>query len=218
MKYSASEENYIKCIYHLQEQHEQVSAGMLAEAVQTKAASVTDMLKKLQQKKTVNYRPYQNFTLTETGNRIALDVIRKHRLWEFFLVDKLGFRWDEVHDIAEELEHISSPVLIQRLDNYLNNPAFDPHGDPIPDNRGKIKIIRQANLTELNLKQTYSVSAIKDQSSQMLDLLQHYGIQLGTKLKVQRRFEFDGSLEIKIDKQPVATLSEQVAKNIYCTL
>jgi DtxR family Mn-dependent transcriptional regulator len=217
MKLSTSEENYVKSIFHLQGAHTTVSATMLAEAVNTKAASVTDMLKKLHLKKIVNYKPYKNFTLTDNGNKIALDIIRKHRLWEYFLVNKLGFNWDEVHVIAEELEHINSSALIQKLAEYLEHPCFDPHGDPIPDKNGKIKTLKQLNLINLPLKNLFTVSAIKDQSAQMLDLLGHYNINIGTKLKINKRFEFDGSVEIKIDKQQVAVLSELVAKNIFCT-
>ncbi|MEO6539323.1 MAG: metal-dependent transcriptional regulator [Ferruginibacter sp.] len=216
MKFSTSEENYIKCIYHLQEVNEGVSGTQLAQAVNTKAASVTDMLRKLHLKKIINYRPYKNFTLTETGNKIALEIIRKHRLWEYFLLNKLGFKWEEIHEIAEELEHISSGALIHKLDEYLGHPCFDPHGDPIPDKHGKFKILKQASITTLPLKKIVTVSSIKDQSIQMLELLKHYNISLGTKMKVNKRFDFDGSVEIKIDKQPLAILSEQVAKNIFC--
>ena len=216
MKFSTSEENYIKCIYHLQEANEGVSGTLLAQAVNTKAASVTDMLRKLHLKKIINYRPYKNFTLTEAGNKIALEIIRKHRLWEYFLLNKLGFKWEEIHEIAEELEHISSGALIHKLDEYLGHPCFDPHGDPIPDKHGKFKILKQASITTLPLKKIVTVSSIKDQSIQMLELLKHYNISLGTKMKVNKRFDFDGSVEIKIDKQPLAILSKQVAKNIFC--
>lgn len=218
MKFSVSEENYIKSIYHLQSVNKEVSATMLAAAVNTKAASVTDMLKKLQSKRMVHYEPYKSFTLTETGTKIALEIIRKHRLWEYFLVENLGFKWNEVHGIAEELEHIRSKELIQKLDNYLGNPSIDPHGDPIPDSRGKMKQIKQSSLVSLPLKKQGTVSSIKDQSEKMLDLLQHYKISIGTKLRVNKRFDFDGSVEVKIDKLPAAILSKQVASNIYCTL
>lgn len=218
MKFSVSEENYIKSIYHLQSINEEVSATMLAAAVNTKAASVTDMLKKLQAKKIVHYEPYKNFRLTESGNKIALEIIRKHRLWEYFLVKNLGFNWNEVHGIAEELEHIRSKELVQKLDNYLGNPSIDPHGDPIPDSRGKMKQIKQSSIVSLPLKKLGIVSSIKDQSEKMLDLLQHYKISIGTRLRVNKRFDFDGSVEVKIDKYPAAILSKQVALNIYCTL
>ncbi len=218
MKFSVSEENYIKSIYHLQVQHHRVNATMLAAMVSTKAASVTDMLKKLHSKKLVEYEPYKSFVLTEAGHKLALTIVRKHRLWEYFLVNKLGFAWDEVHDIAEQLEHIESVELVTKLDDFLAYPSFDPHGDPIPNSRGKISFLKRSNLLEVPLKKIAIVNYIQDQSATMLDLLKHYHIGIGTKLKVSKRFEFDGSVEIKIDKLPDAVLSSQVAKNIYCTI
>ncbi len=218
MKFSISEENYIKSIYHLQVQHQRVNTTLLATMVNTKAASVTDMLKKLHKKKLVDYQPYKSFVLTEMGSKLALSIVRKHRLWEYFLVNKLKFAWDEVHEIAEELEHINSIELITRLDEFLNFPSFDPHGDPIPNSRGKIIAQKRSNLLELPLKKTAVVNYIQDQSTTMLDLLKHYHIGIGTKLKISKRFEFDGSVEIKIDKLPDAVLSNQVAKNIFCSI
>lgn len=218
MRNTASEENYIKAIYHLQLQNDKVSTNLLAAAVQAKPASVTDMLKKLQAKKIVYYKPYHGFELSDSGNRIALDVIRKHRLWEFFLVNKLGFNWNNVHEVAEDLEHISSKELVNRLDDFLGNPAFDPHGDPIPDQKGRMRHIKQSSLTELPVKQTATVSSIRNQSPHMLDILTHYAINIGAKVKVLRRFEFDGSIEVKINKSPLTILSGEVAKNVYCTL
>jgi len=216
MKFSSSEENYIKAIYHLQRSSGAVSSTMLAGAVNTTAASVTDMLKKLNLKKLINYKPYKDFTLTSTGNKVALEVIRKHRLWEYFLVHKLGFEWDKVHDIAEELEHISSKELVLKLDEYLGNPEFDPHGDPIPDKNGKIITRKQLSLNELDVRKTYTVSAIKDQGSSMLELLDYYKVKIGTRIRLNKVFEYDGSVEIKIEKEPVTILSTEVAKNIYC--
>lgn len=137
-KYSVSEENYIKAIFHLQKETPQVSTLQLAGKLQTKPASVTDMMKKLKNKKLLNYKPYYGFRLSAHGNRVALGIIRRHRLWEFFLAEKLAFRWDEVHEIAEQLEHVSSKKLINNLDKYLGFPKFDPHGDPIPDQNGNM--------------------------------------------------------------------------------
>ena len=216
MNHTTTEENYIKAIYHLQHSRDKVSTTLLSTEMNTRPASVTDMLKKLRAKRIVHYQRYKGFTLTEAGNKTALIVIRKHRLWEYFLVNKLGFEWDEVHSMAEELEHITSNELIIRLDNFLGNPAFDPHGDPIPDNKGKIRTIKQANLVALPLKKTVSVSSVKNQSPEMLDLLNHFQIGIGTKLKVNKRFDFDGSVEIKIDKLPATIVSEQVAQNVFC--
>lgn len=218
MTHTITEENYIKAIYHLQSSMDKVSTTLLSEHIKTKPASVTDMLKKLRTKKIVHYQRYKGFTLTESGNKTALSIIRKHRLWEFFLVNKLGFEWDQVHSVAEELEHITSNELILRLDDYLGNPAFDPHGDPIPDHRGKIKTRKQANLSTFPIRKMTSVSAVRNQSQEMLDLLNHFQIGIGTKLKVTNRFSFDGSVEIKIDKQPATIVSKMVAQNVFCIL
>jgi DtxR family transcriptional regulator, Mn-dependent transcriptional regulator len=218
LTYTTTEENYIKAIYHLQHIHPKVSTTLLSAEMNTRPASVTDMLKKLESKKMVHYEKYKGFILTEQGNRTALNVVRKHRLWEYFLVHKLGFNWDEVHAVAEELEHISSNELTTRLDNYLGNPAFDPHGDPIPDNKGKIKTIKQESLSDIAIKKTVTVSSVKNQTAEMLDLLNHFKIGIGTKLKLNRRFDFDGSIEIRIEKLPAIIISKQVAQHIYCTL
>jgi DtxR family Mn-dependent transcriptional regulator len=215
MNFSISEENYIKSIYHLQQQNEVVTTNSLANELNTRAASVTDMLKKLQLKNLLDYEKYRGFRLNASGNKVAINIVRRHRLWEFFLVKKLGFDWDKVHVIAEELEHVSSVELIERLDTYLNYPETDPHGDPIPDVNGKIKIIKQLCLGEVAEKKSVTVSSVSNQSPEMLDLLKHHTISIGTVLKVLRRFPFDGSIEIKINKQPACILSEQVAKNIF---
>ena len=215
MNFSVSEENYIKSIYHLQQDTGLVNTNALAAEMQTKAASVTDMLKKLAAKKILQYEKYKGFKLTENGRKAALTVVRKHRLWEYFLVEKLGFEWDKVHDIAEELEHISSNELIEKLQHFLGNPSFDPHGDPIPDSNGKIPKLIQQNLTALPLNKTATVSSVTNQSPQMLEMLKHYAIAIGTSIKVLKKFEFDGSLEIKVLKQPACVISEQIAKNIF---
>jgi DtxR family Mn-dependent transcriptional regulator len=215
MNLSTSEENYIKSIYHLQLDSNMVNTNSLARDLNTKAASVTDMLKKLKSKKLVKYEPYYGFKLNENGTRMALRIIRRHRLWEHFLVSKLNFQWDEVHVIAEELEHVSSPELIKKLDSFLGKPKIDPHGDPIPDVDGKIPEIRQINLFDLPLHQTATVSSVSNQSPQMLEMLNHYGIGIGSNIKVIKTFHFDHSLEIKVSKQAACIISQQVAKNIF---
>ncbi len=214
MKFSISEENYLKQIYLLQQDTGTVSTNNLAKELQAKPASVTDMLKKLREKKMVHYEPYKAFNLTEKGNRTAVHIVRRHRLWEFFLSEKLGFEWEQVHDIAEELEHVSSDTLITRLDDFLGNPRFDPHGDPIPDSSGKIYRQRQVSLSTLALNSPQSVSGVGDQSTAILELLNHYGIAIGVKVEVTRRFDFDGSLELQIGKKR-HLLSHAVAKNIF---
>lgn len=215
MSFTISEENYIKAIYHLQQQTGLVNTNSLAAEMQTRAASVTDMLKKLKAKKLLQYERYKGFRLSDAGKKAALEVVRKHRLWEYFLVEHLKFDWDKVHSIAEELEHISSVELVQRLDNFLGNPLFDPHGDPIPDKHGRITILKQHNLAQVALKQQVTVSSVTNQTVQMLEMLKHYHIALGSRMMVLRRFEFDGSMEIKVNKQSPCIISEQVAKNVF---
>ena len=215
MIFTTSEENYIKRIFHLQQETGLVNTNSLAAEMQTRPASVTDMLKKLKGKKLLQYEKYKGFKLSEAGKKAALEVVRKHRLWEFFLVEKLQFDWDKVHPIAEELEHISSAELVQRLDNFLGNPLFDPHGDPIPDKNGRITVVKQQNLSEIPFKKNVTVSSVSNQTAQMLDMLRHYNIAIGTQLLVLKKFEFDGSLEIKVSKQNACIISEQVAKNVF---
>ena len=215
MKFSESEENYIKSIYNLQGKTEKVNTNSLADHLNTRAASVTDMLKKLKSKKLLEYKKYYGFRLNEAGNKEALSIIRRHRLWEFFLVTKLGMNWDKVHAIAEELEHVSSNDLIKRLDNYLGQPKMDPHGDPIPDADGKMPVLKQVSLNNLKLKQNGIVSSVSNQTQQMMEMLNHYGIGIGSQIKVLKAFSFDGSLQIKISKQSACVISEQAAKNIF---
>ena len=214
MNYTASEENYIKAIYHLQEEGGTVSTNALAEKLTTKAASVTDMMKKLSAKKLLHYKPYYGFSLSTEGKKAALFIIRRHRLWEYFLAEKLQFSWEEVHEVAEELEHVSNKKLIDKLDEYLGFPHFDPHGDPIPDSKGKLRTYHELPLHELAINQPAEVRRVSNQSPEMLELLQHKHIGIGTRLEVKKHFEFDRSLEIKI-KNVTITISEQLAKNIY---
>lgn len=216
MNYTISEENYLKAIYHLQAKSGTVSTNALAERLTTKAASVTDMMKKLSAKGLLHYKPYYGFTLSAEGKKVALFIIRRHRLWEFFLSQKLGFDWEEVHHLAEELEHVSSKQLIDRLDEFLGFPPFDPHGDPIPDSRGRIAVRNNLPLSLLPKNKLGVVCQVTNQSAEMLELLKHKTIGIGTKLEVKKHFPFDGSIELKIDRQSV-TISEQLAKNIFVT-
>jgi DtxR family Mn-dependent transcriptional regulator len=149
---------------------------------------------------------------------VALDIIRRHRLWEYFLAEKLKFKWDEVHVVAEDLEHVSSKKLIDKLDEYLGYPKFDPHGDPIPDSLGKMENSQQIPLCELPVSKSAEVCRVINQSEEMLELLQHKKITIGTKLEVKRKFSFDHSIEIKLRQQPPFSISEQLAKNIFVTL
>ena len=214
LNYSTSEENYIKAIFHLQKDGT-VTTNELAAELQTKPASVTDMMKKLSTKKLVHYKAYHGFTLSSEGRKVALIIIRRHRLWEFFLAEKLKFSWEEVHAVAEDLEHVSSKKLIDKLDEYLGFPRTDPHGDPIPDSNGKIEPSKQVCLLEMALNKPATVSHVSDQSSGMLELLSHKKIGIGTRLEVKKKFSYDNSLEIKIQQQTPINISEQLAKNIF---
>jgi DtxR family transcriptional regulator, Mn-dependent transcriptional regulator len=212
---SVSEENYIKALYHLQAAGGKVSTNDLSREVQIKPASATDMLKKLRQKKLVDYRAYQGCRLSAEGNRIALGIIRKHRLWEYFLCTQLGFRWDEVHAIAEELEHISSPELISRLDAFLNFPTMDPHGDPIPNSNGQMTEVKKTNLGIAPLQKKLKVVAVSDDSSAILEMLNHFEIAIGSFIEIKKRFEFDSSIEACVNGKTPIIIPRAVAENIY---
>jgi DtxR family transcriptional regulator, Mn-dependent transcriptional regulator len=214
LNYSTSEENYIKAIFHLQKDGT-VTTNELSAELQTRPASVTDMMKKLKTKKLVHYKAYHGFRLTAEGTRVALLIIRRHRLWEFFLAEKLKFNWDEVHEVADDLEHVSSKKLIDKLDEFLDFPRFDPHGDPIPDSNGKIENTKQVCLTDVPINKPGIVGHVSDQSSEMLELLGHKKIGIGTRLEVKKKFSFDQSMEIKVRQQPPTQISWDLAKNIF---
>ncbi|RKS99339.1 metal-dependent transcriptional regulator [Flavobacterium sp. 123] len=210
-----SEENYLKTIYHLTTLLDtEVSTNAIAEMMETKASSVTDMLKKLAEKHLVNYKKYQGVSLTEKGKLSAKMIVRKHRLWEVFLVEKLDFSWDEVHDIAEQLEHIKSEQLINRLDDFLGNPTEDPHGDPIPDANGQIIKIEKQLLSELSENQTGMCVGVKDTSSEFLKYLDKQEIALGSKIQIVAKETFDLSLKIKVNGNEL-TISNKIASNLF---
>jgi DtxR family Mn-dependent transcriptional regulator len=210
-----SEENYLKAIYHLTTLLDtEVSTNAIAEMMETKASSVTDMLKKLADKDLVHYKKYQGVSLTENGKIKAKMIVRKHRLWEVFLVDKLAFSWDEVHDIAEQLEHIKSEKLIDKLDDFLGNPTEDPHGDPIPDANGRMIKIEKQLLSELYENQFGICVGVKDTSSEFLKYLDKQGIALGSKIQIISKESFDLSLKIKVN-QTELTISNKIATNLF---
>lgn len=210
-----SEENYLKAIYHLTTGvDEEVSTNAIAEMIETKASSVTDMLKKLAAKDLVNYQKYQGVSLTEKGKLSAKMIVRKHRLWEFFLVDKLDFSWDEVHDIAEQLEHIKSEQLINKLDDFLGNPTEDPHGDPIPDANGKIIKTEKLLLSELSQNQTVICVGVKDSSTEFLKYLDKNQIALGTKIEIIAKEKFDLSFKIRVENNEWI-ISNKIASNLF---
>ncbi|MFD1820038.1 iron (metal) dependent repressor, DtxR family [Pseudarcicella hirudinis] len=212
---SFTEENYLKIIYKLSaETNSEVSTNAVAELTQTKAASVSDMLRKLSDKQLVNYQKYQGVTLTAEGERVALSVIRKHRLWEVFLVAKLGFNWDEVHDIAEQLEHIDSEELVAKLDEFLGFPKFDPHGDPIPDHNGRMPVLGYQNLSEIEVGKNVLMVGVSEHSSAFLQYLDKTGLILGAGITILELNEFDKSLSISISSGNAIFISHEVAKNI----
>ena len=215
LNFSTSEENYLKTIFHLQSKDDNVSTNELAERLQAKPASITDMMKKLKTRKLVNYQPYQGFRLTPEGKKIALNIIRRHRLWEYFLAEKLKFSWDEVHEVAEQLEHVSSKKLIDKLDEFLAYPKFDPHGDPIPDNNGRMETAHQLNLSDWPLNKSAKVCFIANQTASLLEFLQEKKINIGSAVIVKKKFPYDDSLEIKLDNKFLTIVTDQLAKNIF---
>lgn len=215
--FSPTEENYIKAIYHLQSAGEAVNTNDLAATLQTKPSSITDMLKKLKKKKLVNYKAYYGCKLTPEGNHKALAIIRRHRLWEYFLSQNLGFSWDEVHEVAEELEHVSSEKLINKLDTYLGHPRFDPHGDPIPDPDGKITMQQQKTLAEWEENKVATVTQIGKQSAPILDILKQKKIAIGSTIRIKQKFDFDLSMEVRIDEKHPAHITKELAQNIFVT-
>lgn len=210
---SYTEENYLKIIYHLSEVNNPVQTNAIADRIHIKAASVTDMLKKLSDKQLVDYVKYQGVTLTEKGNLAAINIIRKHRLWEVFLVEKLNFKWDEVHIVAEELEHIKSTLLIERLDEFLGFPKTDPHGDPIPDQFGNFSDLPLVKLSKLKKLEKGTITGVSEHSSPFLKHLEKLGLTLGKSVEISEIIDFDGSVELVIDGKKI-NISKEVANHI----
>ena len=210
---SQSEEDYLKALYHLEMDFDSISTNSIADYLDMKPSSVTDMLKKLAEKKFINYQKYKGTSLTKKGKLIALTIIRKHRLWETFLVEKLGFGWDQVHIIAEQLEHIKSEELIENLDNFLGNPKYDPHGDPIPNKDGEIEKMNQKLLVELKASQKGIITGVKKGTASLLNYLDKEKIKLGDSIKVIEILEFDGTYIIEINKRKLS-FSEKICQNL----
>ncbi len=210
-----AEENYLKAIFHLElETAGEVSTNTIAESMETKPSSVTDMVQKLAEKKMLIYKRYKGAQLTEIGRKVAANVIRKHRLWEVFLVEKLNFQWDEVHEIAEQLEHIQSEELIKRLDKFLGSPDFDPHGDPIPDEYGVLKPTEKKLLSEIEKNEQGVCVGVKESSPEFLQYLDKKKISIGTRITVLGKEFFDGSMVLRVGNEQFF-FSKIVAENIY---
>ncbi|MBT7816988.1 MAG: metal-dependent transcriptional regulator [Polaribacter sp.] len=213
--FTLSEENYLKAIYHLEiDVDKGISTNSIAKKLETKASSVTDMVKKLSEKEVVVYKKYQGVKLTNYGKKTAANIVRKHRLWEVFLVEKLNFSWDEVHDVAEQLEHIKSPKLINQLDSFLGFPSNDPHGDPIPDKEGNLKIIEKSLLSTFSKNESGVCVGVDDSSSEFLRYLDKKGITLGKQITVLEKEDFDDSLSIEMDNKKFS-ISNKIANNLY---
>lgn len=213
--FSFSEENYLKAIFHLQQSFPSgVSTNAIAEEMESKASSVTDMVKKLSEKQLVNYKKYQGVRLSESGKRAAVTVIRKHRLWEVFLVEKLGFAWDEVHEVAEQLEHIKSEKLTAELDRFLDFPKRDPHGDPIPDANGNFGVSNQRLLSGLEVGSSAICVGVKDSSPEFLRYLDKNNIALGKEIKVVDKETFDQSMLIQINGDELQ-ISHAISSNLF---
>ena len=216
---SHTEENYLKTIYHLESTNvNSVSTTLIANSLKTKASSVTDMIKKLAEKSLVNYQKYKGVTTTIKGKKRALKIVRKHRLWEVFLVEKLNFNWDEVHDIAEQLEHIESDQLINRLDTFLNYPEKDPHGDPIPNEKGIMRTEDSILLGNALINKSYYVACVKDNSKALLQFLDKHCINLNSELIILDKFDFDDSMTIQLKNGTKIQLSKKVSTNVFVNI
>ncbi|MEZ4884268.1 MAG: metal-dependent transcriptional regulator [Chitinophagales bacterium] len=214
---STTEEDYLKAIYHIHENMEgnHVKTSAIAQSMNTSAASVTDMMKRLNEKQLVIHEKYKGVRLTKIGEDIVKKLIRKHRLWEVFLVEKLKFTWDEIHEIAEQLEHIHSPTLTNRLDAFLGHPKFDPHGDPIPDEQGNIYERKQFLLSDLQKGQKVVIVGVVQHEPRFLRYLAEQQLVLGTTLELLKYYEFDGSMTLQVSDNRTLTISSKVSQNLY---
>ncbi|WP_183568178.1 metal-dependent transcriptional regulator [Mucilaginibacter sp. SP1R1] len=213
-----AEENYLKSIYHLSMDAGNVSTNQIAASLKTKASSVTDMLKKLADKALINYTRYQGVSLTPSGEKIAINIIRKHRLWEYFLVEKLNFKWDQVHDMAEEMEHISSAELIDRLDKFMDYPQHDPHGEPIPDCNGRFKAHELKPISALSVNDSGIISGVRDHTSSFLQYLEKQQLVIGKKIAITEIISFDHSVVLQVENIKEVHISREVANNLLIAL
>lgn len=219
-EFSITEENYIKAIYVLSYEvkpNNKVGTKDIATILKVQPATVTDMLKKLKKKKMIHYKKYGEIQLTNAGILYGKQLLRKHRLWETFLYEKLRFNWDEIHEIAEQLEHVQSDELIDRLEKFLQYPQYDPHGEPIPDANGKLPALPDTLLSHIKPKKWYTVVALKDTTPDFLKYLQQISIQIGTKIKLIEKVSYDSSIKISFSNNKQIILSGKIAENILVT-
>lgn len=212
---TSAEENYLKTIYHLSKvSNKSVTTNAIAEQMDTKPSSVTDMIKKLSEKGLVNHKKYKGVSMTDQGNKFALSIVRKHRLWEVFLLEKLNFAWDEVHEVAEQLEHVQSDKLIEKLDQHLGFPRFDPHGDPIPSKSGKILQVEKVLLSNCNVGEKGIFVGVNSSSVDFLQYLDKLKLVLGDRIEILFKESFDDSFQIATRDKRI-TISGKAAMNIY---
>lgn len=211
---SSTEENYLKAIFKLSEKNGvNITTNSIANEIHTSAASVTDMLRKLAEKKLIFYEKYRGVHLTKKGRNAAVMLIRSHRLWEVFLLEKLGFSWDQVHEVAEEMEHVRSPMLIARLEKFLGYPKYDPHGDPIPDAKGNINYHKQVSLSELKAGERGKVLGVVEQSADFLQYLDRIKLAINSTVEVIELNEYDNSRVIRLKGKEIFA-SEKVCGNL----
>jgi DtxR family Mn-dependent transcriptional regulator len=214
---SATEENYLKALIKISEKNSidgKVGTNELALDLGVKPATVNDMLKRLKDKKLIDYEKYGKIKITKSGKKSGIEIIRRHRLWETFLFDKLKFTWDEIHEIAELLEHVNNPKLIERLDEFLNYPQFDPHGDVIPNSKGEIKIHFKKTLSSAKVGKAVKMVAMEENSDVLLKHLFELGMGINKSLKVVKIQPFDLSMNILVEKK-TTTISNKLAENIF---
>lgn len=211
------EENYLKAIYKQTERNKDGAyTNDIANELNVKAATVTEAFKKLGDKGLIFYEKYKAVTLTEDGRAVAIKTIRKHRLWEVFLVEKLGFKWDEIHPMAEELEHVGFEELTERLAKFLGNPEFDPHGDPIPDKNGNFAKNKSVKLTSIGVGKTVAMTGIENHTPSFLQHLDKLGLKLGAEITIKELVEFDQSILVSVNSKKEFYLSQEIANNILC--
>lgn len=212
---TTTEENYIKALLRISSEGDgEAGTNQLAARLDVRPATVTDMVKKLRDKSLVDYQRYGKIKLTDKGRSKATEIIRKHRLWETFLYNKLAFSWDEVHEVAEQLEHVQSDKLIEQLDKFLGYPLFDPHGDSIPKANEEFKHEVRASLADSEAGQVYTIIAVKDNSPEFLQYASRLGLTINSEVTIIEHFSFDNSLSISIANK-IINISQKVAENVY---
>lgn len=212
--HSHTEENYLKALFNLSAEKGEVSANELSKQLGIKMPTVNSMMKKLSEKKLVHYESYKPLRLTEKGKKEAGLIIRKHRLTEMFLVQKLGFGWEEVHEIAEQIEHLHSPNFFEKMDALLGYPKIDPHGSPIPDKTGKMEWIKYEKLSSCKEGDTVRLAAVIHTTDDFLKFLNLRELSLGIKLKIKTVEKFDGSMTVSHNKKGSDTLSQIVCERL----